>query len=357
MEKSVRDVLTPEYLECWGKGQSLLLSVVPMLEIGDLEFFKVVSEATSLAAAARELKVSAPAVSQRVGVLERRVGLQLLDRKDHKTRMTSAGLVLAGKGRVVIAAMKSLQSDLEQQRAGYVTPLRVFVPIGPAGWVVSNLALHFMRNNPSTSIQVLRKDSLPGNVFNSDDWDVMVYTKLYNSVRSPNELLDQIKISSCKVWLVASAGYVMKHGAPLTPDDLKFHSCAINQLLTECEDKPQNHQLSIHWHLTNIEGHVSVVTLPTQYATNDPQLLYDWCICDMGIVARNNSEVIQDVMAGRLVHILPDWELPNIDIMAVCRKQSQYSDLAKSFATNLQRGLNGMGSPDMELERGTSFII
>ena len=61
-----------------------------MLTSQDLAFFVVLAREPSLAAVARALDVTPPAVSQRLQSLERRLGVRLVDRTGGRLSLTGA---------------------------------------------------------------------------------------------------------------------------------------------------------------------------------------------------------------------------------------------------------------------------
>jgi DNA-binding transcriptional LysR family regulator len=62
-----------------------------------LEVFVAVAQRLSFSAAARELHLSQPSVSQQVAALERELGAQLFERTSRRVRLTAAGAALLGR--------------------------------------------------------------------------------------------------------------------------------------------------------------------------------------------------------------------------------------------------------------------
>ncbi|MBS0420946.1 MAG: LysR family transcriptional regulator [Proteobacteria bacterium] len=80
----------------------------------DIRFFLAVARARSLSAAARVLGVGHVTVGRRVAVLERRLGVKLLNRTPEGFSVTPAGQAILGQ----CAAMESAALDLERIAAG-----------------------------------------------------------------------------------------------------------------------------------------------------------------------------------------------------------------------------------------------
>ena len=70
-----------------------------MISTDDLRFFVTLAASRSLAAAARSLNVTPPAVTQRLRVMEERLGLRLVDRSGRRMVLTNEGDYLVTGGR------------------------------------------------------------------------------------------------------------------------------------------------------------------------------------------------------------------------------------------------------------------
>ncbi len=82
------------------------------MDVRRVEIFRVVAHAGSLAAAARQLHVTQPAVSQQVAALERQVGSPLIVRTTRGIRLTEAGTVLLVHADAVAARLRSATEEL-----------------------------------------------------------------------------------------------------------------------------------------------------------------------------------------------------------------------------------------------------
>nr|WP_246743152.1 LysR family transcriptional regulator [Dickeya oryzae] len=80
-----------------------------MITSRDLHFFSILASSPSLAAAARALDVTAPAVTQRLQALEQRLGVQLVDRSSHRYHLTAKVLYWRRKGPMCLIRLKELQ--------------------------------------------------------------------------------------------------------------------------------------------------------------------------------------------------------------------------------------------------------
>ena len=131
-----------------------------MISTDDLRFFAALSRAPSLAAAARDLDVSAPAVTQRLRALEQRLGVQLIDRSGGHLSLTSEGDLLAERGGVVLDALDDLDQSLAERRGEVSGLLRVVASFGFGRRYVAPVAAAFQATHPRVKIDLVLTDRL-----------------------------------------------------------------------------------------------------------------------------------------------------------------------------------------------------
>src|SRR5882724_4651971 len=98
-----------------------------MLDVRRLRVLLAVAEQGGIAAAARALSFTPPAISQQIAALERQVDTELVDRSQRTARLTPAGQRLAGHARQVLAGLEAAEADLASLGGGVRGTLRVGV--------------------------------------------------------------------------------------------------------------------------------------------------------------------------------------------------------------------------------------
>ncbi|MEU8059624.1 LysR family transcriptional regulator [Microbispora bryophytorum] len=99
------------------------------VELRELRVFVVVAEEGGMSAAARRLHISQPALSQTVGMLERRLGVKLLVRSSAGVRPTEAGVTLLAEARAVLARHDRALRTMAAYTSGDGGVLRVGIPL------------------------------------------------------------------------------------------------------------------------------------------------------------------------------------------------------------------------------------
>lgn len=143
-----------------------------MLEVRRLRVLRAVADHGSFSAAARVLRMSPSAVSQQMAILEREVGLKLLQRSPGQgARVNPAGAILAARARDVLGRLSQAEAEmaaLATHRAGRVR-LGAFASVSatlvpPAVAVFSTAFPQFELDiqiaDPETAVPQLRDDEL-----------------------------------------------------------------------------------------------------------------------------------------------------------------------------------------------------
>jgi DNA-binding transcriptional LysR family regulator len=89
-----------------------------MLDVRRLRVLLAVHEHGGVAAAARALSFTPPAISQQLAALEREAGQALVDRAAHRATLTPAGILLAEHASAVLARLEQAEADLAGHAEG-----------------------------------------------------------------------------------------------------------------------------------------------------------------------------------------------------------------------------------------------
>ncbi|MEU6541259.1 LysR family transcriptional regulator [Streptomyces sp. NPDC047000] len=100
------------------------------VETRELRYFVAVAEELHFGRAAHRLGIAQPPLSRAIRLLERRMGVTLLERTSREVRLTAAGEVLLTEGRGVLGAVAA--AVRRTRRAAAVTP-RLVLALKPGG--------------------------------------------------------------------------------------------------------------------------------------------------------------------------------------------------------------------------------
>ncbi|ALG13985.1 LysR family transcriptional regulator [Kibdelosporangium phytohabitans] len=125
---------------------------MPEPEIRELRYFQAVAEELNITKAARRLGIAQPPLSRAIRQLERRVGVDLFDRRDHGLALTDAGEVLHKEAIVVLNALG--HAVRQTRRAGLAT-LVVTAKPGVATGLLHRVCERFRAEPDTPEIQVV----------------------------------------------------------------------------------------------------------------------------------------------------------------------------------------------------------
>jgi len=78
------------------------------------------------------------------------------------------------------------------------------------------------------------------------------------------------------------------------------------------------------------------VRVPAILSSNDGDVVKQWALAGKGLFVRSEWDVAGLLAAGQLVRVLPEWSLPNADVVALASARSAMSRRATLFLAFLQ---------------------
>jgi DNA-binding transcriptional LysR family regulator len=216
------------------------------MDLNLIRLFIEIVESRSMSAAARKLGMTRANISQRLKLLERETGAQLLRRSTRHFELTQAGLTLYECGQRMredfIAARASIDS-LGQSLSGRV---RISVPTGFGRMFIGSKLLEFARTHPGITLNVTFDNRIEDLIAAEVDVALRI-------TRTPP--LDCVARNICPIdWnLYASADYLEKHGPIERPADLEAHTLVaaphpdrrVTMTLTHRQDETDVHAITM----------------------------------------------------------------------------------------------------------------
>jgi DNA-binding transcriptional LysR family regulator len=271
-----------------------------MKNLESLDLFVRIVERRGMAAAGRELGLSAATVSARLASLEEHFGARLLTRTTRSLSPTSEGLVLLEGARRVLDEVHALESLVRRGADHLSGSIRVSAPIDIGrSWLVP-LIDAFVAKHPSLHVELHLSDGyvdLAGGRFDL----ALRYGALHDSTLVVRKLV-QVRRIVC-----AAPRYLERHAAPVVPKDLEDHNC----LLMRFGDEPDS-----RWPFV-VKGKPVRISVRGNRASNDGELVRRWCVRGFGVALKSEADVGRDLRAGRVVRLLREFEAPATDLQLV----------------------------------------
>ncbi|HEY1855823.1 LysR family transcriptional regulator [Acidocella sp.] len=294
-----------------------------MFSVDDLRFVVTLSGSVTLAAAARAMNVTPPAVTQRLRLLEERLGVRLVNRLGRRLALTDEGLLFVQHAATILDDMAHMTDALTARRHVVSGHLRILAPLGFGRRYVAPVVAAFRMQFPDLQIDLNLSDRPLQ--FRDDTWDVLIYIG-----ELPDSGLVSRTLAPNTRFLCAAPGYIAQHGTPERPADLVRHTCIVLK---------ENDEDITLWRFLAQDGRPARVRVRPVLTTNDGGVARAWALAGMGIVMRSEWDVAEDLQRGDLVPVLRDWQLPSADVVALIQTRQGRSARTTRFLEQLQAAL------------------
>lgn len=280
----------------------------------DLNLFALVARNRNLAAAARELGVTPPAVSKRLAQLERRLGVRLMNRTTRRLSLTPEGELYLANGSRILDELSELEQLVTRSRGEPAGLLRVNASFGFGRTYIVPAISEFVARFPSMQIQ-LQLTERPMSL-QEEGYDLGIRFGEVPDARIYARLLRKNRRIVC-----ASPAYLKQHGKPSVPHDLARHACIVLR---------ENDSAYGTWHFSRGKR-AETVKVDGALSSNDGSAVLRWALDGRGIVVRSEWEIAGHIARGELTPLLAEWSLPNADIHAIYLERNRLSAKLRAF--------------------------
>ena len=264
-----------------------------------LEVFAAVAARLSFARAAEALDTSPANITRYVSDLENHLGTRLINRGSRKISLTESGQDLYERAQSILRQV----SDAEASASSSAEPrgrLRLNAPVSFGVRYLAPLWPAFMQKHPDVQLDVVLQDPVIDLV--SEGFDMAVRISRQGTT---SHVARRLAISHDVVC--ASPAYLRRYGQPRSPADLARHVCIGYIHSPFAED----------WTFTDNQGNAQVVKVIFSMQTNSCDTGRAAALAGSGIIWQPEFMVGEDVREGRLIPLLLDYRLPEVDVSAV----------------------------------------
>lgn len=296
-------------------------SVKINFQLDDLQVFCIAARKASFAAAATELGMSPAFVSKRIAILEKALGVILFHRAARRVTVTDDGERVYASAQQIFAGVDAMGETVAGGRLDPRGALRVTTSfrlgrkhIGPA---LSLLAQRY----PALDITLDAVDRRVDLVSENIDLDVRI-----GDVDEPH--LVAHRIAHGTRMLCAAPAYLERRGKPASIAELSRHDCLVLR---------DRHQAFGVWRLSGPNG-IEKVKVTGRLSSNNSEIVRGWAHDGHGILLAAKWDVHADLLAGRLVAILPGCSQP-ADVWAASTVRLSHSAKVRVCVRFLQEQL------------------
>ena len=259
--------------------------------LSELDAVLMVARYGKYRTAALELGVSTTALSNAVGKLERTLGVRLFNRTTRSVSLTEAGEQFVAQ---VAPAVRDIHEAMDGVRSRQTTPsgtLRINAFPTAAREIFSSLVLPFVSEHPLVHVDIVTEGRLVDIVAGGFDFGVR------SADRVPVDMIALPLGLARRNVVVGSPAYLEANGTPAVPQDLVKHACLRVRLPNGALLRwPfEKHGQSVH---IDVEGALTL---------DEASLARTAALASVGLTLAMESDVRDDIEAGRLVQVLSDW--------------------------------------------------
>jgi DNA-binding transcriptional LysR family regulator len=264
------------------------------------EVFVAVVNRGGFSRAADALDTSPANVTRYVSELEAHLGTRLLNRTSRKLSLTEGGETLYARCKTLLEEVSEVEALVSNASIEPRGRLRINAPVSFGITHLAPLWPQFMERYPDVELEVALADRVVDIVEEGFDLAIRI------SRSGPVDFAAR-KLATSKNIVCASRAYLERHGLPEVPSDLAQHRC-IGYTYAAMADA---------WQLTDGSGKSHIVEVNCHMYTNNGDTARAAALAGQGVIWQPTFLIGDDLRAGRLVHVLPDYRLPDIDVLAV----------------------------------------
>ena len=275
--------------------------------------YVAVAEEQGFAAGARRLGMSPPAVTRAVAALEKRLGVKLLDRTTRHVRVTEAGQRYLDDARRIIAEVDEADDAVAGINAAPRGHLTVTAPVLFGRLYVIPGIVDYLQRYPAMDVSTVFVDRVTNLLEEGIDVGVRIGELPDSSMRA-------VPVGRVRRMIIAAPSYIVKHGAPRTPQELEQHTIVGSSGSSVPPDWRFQHG-----------GSTQSLRFKPRLGVNNNDSAIEAVRSGFGIARLLSYQAAALLDAGELVEVLQDYATPAVPIHIVHRDSRQGSTRIRSF--------------------------
>ncbi len=261
----------------------------------------------SFSEAARQIGISASAVSKNVSRLEQSYGVRLIRRTTRSLVPTDLGFQVFEKLEAILFELENVENDIQDSINTPRGNISIKLPRVYGGRYIVPLLHKFAQEHPALNFDIILDDR-PTNLI-EEKFDLAVHIGELSDSNFIARKLDEEQLMTC-----ASPDYLELNGTPKSPDELDNHQCLI--LRSQVTGMPEKWQFKI--------GHkTQSIDLKSRFIINEGMALVRGADKGMGIVQLPKNMLGRSIAANRVSVILEEFQPPATPIHLIYTDNNQ----------------------------------
>lgn len=269
-----------------------------MALLNDMALFVEVVKVMSFRRAAEAIGIPNSTLSRRITALEKAIGLRLLHRTTRKIELTEAGQLYFERCKRIVDEARLAHEQLGEMLAQPSGVLRASLSVDFANIFLAPLIAEFARRYPGITFELDLTPRLVDLV--AEPFDVAI-----RMGEPENSNLIARQLARLPRYLYASPRYLELSGEPRQPADLAQHECL--RFGTAKAD-----MWTLHREAETIE-----VAVGGRFLLNSVGMIKRLATLDLGVALLAEEIAADDLAAGRLRRVLPQWQATPVPVYAI----------------------------------------
>ena len=284
-----------------------------MLDLNQVRVFVQVVRAQSFAEAARRLGVPSNSLSRHVRQLEAKLETRLMQRSTRKLTLTSAGVAFYERCAPAIDNVLDAGKAIAGRAQAPSGTVRVAAPADFLDFFSIEWVMQFLAAHPKVKLDFVLSDARADLIGEAID-------VAFRGGAAGDPRFVFREIASQHFRLVASREYLKSRGIPENLPALESHDCLT---VSSGQDLAT-------WNLTGPNGSEDV-RVTGRFSANSARSLLKSCVSGLGIALLPDVMVFEDLRAGRLVHILPNYRSGGAKFSVILPSREQIPAAVSTF--------------------------
>ena len=263
-----------------------------MNKLASMEMFVRVVESGSFSAAAEASQVSATMVAKHIRSIEQRLGARLLHRTTRRQQLSDVGRLYYERCKQVLAEVELAEASASELQASPRGQLRLVAPVSFGSHSLVPALAEFMARHPEVSVELTLDNRRLALV--DEGYELGIHI---GDIDAPGLVARPLR--PYRRRLAAAPSYLARHGQPQHPEELGAHTC-LGLSYWRHHDR---------WRLVGPAGATCNVAVQGRFVANHGEALRIAALHGLGIVLQPDVVLADDLAAGRLLPVLPEWSL------------------------------------------------
>jgi DNA-binding transcriptional LysR family regulator len=270
----------------------------------------------SFSAAARQLGLVPSVVTKRIGQLEQSLGTKLLVRSTRGLTLTAAGEKYLPRFVRFVAELEEMFAPAVNEEESLAGHLRIKAPTTVTSAFIGDLLAQFLAAHPGVTLEIVLIDRSVNPMEEGFDFSIGALPVSY-----PNVI--EVPLAPYEQVMCCAPSYLENVTMPQNPADLAFHDVLTSVVYSRT------------WNFEGPNGPISTQVHPRVLAS-DSRTLRSAALRGLGITVLPRDLVQDDLDAGTLVHLLPEYPVHRLHLKALVPVTKMHSPLVREVLAFLK---------------------